>query len=66
MGFIWEGQLALGTSAFCNVILSWCSRALYKLSLLAGGGSQSVLGSNIFCGRSYCPGVVGLCTTGLN
>ena len=31
------GQLALGMSAFCNIILSWYSTGLYKWDQLAGG-----------------------------
>ena len=30
-------SLAVGTSPFSNVILSWCSRALYTYGQLAGG-----------------------------
>ena len=62
------GTLALGISAFCNVILSWCSRVLYTWVLFVGGGQ----------GGSVCPwyvcicqqiilfGVVGLYTLGVS
>ena len=59
-------RLTLGTSAFCSVILSWCSRALYTGLDLWGVRGQSALGTSAFFNRSYCPGVVGFCTSGLD
>ena len=48
-----KSKLALGTSAFCNVILSWCSRALYKWVQLGG---TLTLGMSAFCNviLSWC------------
>ena len=37
---------------------------MYTYAQLVGG--QSVQGTNDICHRSYCPGVVGLCTSGLD
>ena len=50
------GQLAGGPG--------WCTRALYKCTQLAGGPSAQ--GTIALCNRSYCPGVVVLCTHMLN
>ena len=36
---------------------------MYKWDQLGGPSAQ---GTNDICHRSYCPGVVGLCTSGLN
>ena len=52
--------LAFGTSAFCNVILSWCSRVLYT-------GGWGYIGIWYIC-ILQCHtvlGVVGFCTLGV-
>ena len=89
-------RLALGTSAFCNVTLSWCSRVLYTWAWLAGLVRSALdiyimqcytvllcyvsvaLGLiwghwrvdwhwvHLHYAMSYCSGVVGLCTLGLD
>ena len=38
LGLDLGGHLVLGMSAFCNTILSWCSRALYTWTLFRGWG----------------------------
>ena len=48
--------------------MSYCpgvSRALYKWAQLAGV-SMGTMYVNAFCNSLYCPGVVELCTSGLN
>ena len=51
-------------SVIGHTVLSWCSRAQHNWGRLVG--DQLALGTNTFCNRSYCPGVVGLSTTGVD
>ena len=46
------GQLALGMSAFCNIILSWCSRVLYKWAQLPWGINQHYIAMHSVIGHT--------------
>ena len=67
--YTWEsiGSLsALGISALCpQIILFWCSRAMYTWGQLVGGICLSWVCLHLSIGYIVF-GVVGLCTLGVN
>ena len=54
------GQLALGMSAFCNIILSWCSRVLYKWAQFPWGINWHYIAMHSVIGHTSL-GAVGFC-----